>query len=188
MKKFITATLVSMLILALTACGKSSDDTSKPTSAPNSTATPTGEVTTTPTDAPIDVSGPSVPGLNPVEQVFHPASSGVYATIKVDASIKFDDTSAWLGLCPAGKRYITELEADEVDIIYFYADSRMEESDPYVFACDFEDVEDGTYALVVTTSDDAAIGYVVIQAEMTKLGGKLVFDFANAVINERPAK
>lgn len=127
---------------------------------------------------------------NPVEDVFHAAASsatGAYATIKISADVKMDDTTAWLGLCPAGKDYITELEADEADVIWFNADSR-EDGDPYVFACDFSSVEDGTYAVVAATSDDENVGYVVIQLEMTKSGEKLSFNYENAKIKERPSK
>ena len=98
-----------------------------------------------------------------------------------------DDDSAWLGLCPEGTDYITELEADEADVIWFYSEPR-EDGDPYVYACDFSGVEDGTYALVVTTSDDASVGYVVIQLSMTKDGDSLTFDYSNARIKERPAE
>lgn len=129
--------------------------------------------------------------LNSVEQIFHPATSsatGAYATIKVSSDIKFDDNTAWLGLCPAGKDYITELEADDVDVIWYNAEAKENEKDPHVFACDFSDVDDGTYALVVTSSDDENIGYVIIQLEMTKKGETLAFNYDNAKIKERPAK
>ena len=126
---------------------------------------------------------------NSVESIFHPATSsatGAYATIKVSADIKFDDPSAWLGLCPAGKDYITELEADDADVIWFNADVVEKDTDPHVFSCDFSSVEDGTYALVVTSSDDENVGYVIIQLEMTKKGDKLTFNYDNAKIKERP--
>ncbi len=126
-----------------------------------------------------------------VESIFQPSTSaatGAYATIKISADIKFDDDSAWLGLCPTGKDYITELEADDVDVIWFNADAKENETDPHVFACDFSSVEDGTYALVVATSDDENVGYVVIQLEMTKKGETLTFNYDNAKIKGRPAR
>lgn len=125
---------------------------------------------------------------NPVESVFKATSSGAQATVKLDASVKMDDTSAWLGLCPAGKTYVTELEADEVDVVWYNADAREKESDPYVFSCDFSDVADGTYAVVVATSDDENVGYIAVQLEMTKAGNKLTFNFEGAKLNKRPAK
>lgn len=174
MKKRLAIVLTCMVAMFLVACGSQNSDTAKPdaeVSASANNASQAGD-------------------LNPVETLFFPATSsdaGAYATIKVSQDVKMDDESAWLGLCPAGKDYITEAEADEVDVIYYYADWR-EDGDPYVFACDFSEVEDGTYALVVNTSDDETVGYVVIQLEMTKKGDKLSFDFENAKLKERPAK
>lgn len=180
MKKFFTFILVSAMALSMVACG---DGKKKSSSKDNDSSKPDDKVT-------IEDNGNTEVEQNPVEMVFHPATSadtGAYATIKVSADIKMDDTSAWLGLCPEGKDYITELEADDVDVIWFnYAD--REEGEPYVYACDFSSVEDGTYALVVATSDDENVGYVVIQLSMTKAGEKLTFDYTNAKIKERPAK
>lgn len=174
MKKILALILVCLTALSLFACGKSAGDTPKDTT-PVQNTTPNG--------------GNSSGTQNPVSSLFFPATSpatGAYATIKIAASVKMDDESAWLGLCPAGKNYITEEEADEVDVIWFHAEPR-EENDPYVFACDFTEVEDGTYALVVCTSDEASVGYVVIQMAMTKSGEKLTFDIDNAQLKSRPA-
>lgn len=200
MKKLLALILVCAMALSMVACSgkKDSDkDDSKPTSTATPEAAPEGTDTpdTTPEVTPEGTETPDDPGNtplqpNPVELVFHPATSaatGAYATIKVSADIKMDDESAWLGLCPAGKDYITELEADEVDVVYFYAEAR-EDGEPYVFACDFESVEDGTYALTISTSDDENVGYVVIQLSMTKDGDKITFDYTDAKIKERPAK
>lgn len=173
MKKLVIALLTVLMILSLAACTGQ-----KPTEGPggNNSATQT------------TAGGGHEIQPNPVELKFFTATQGVYATIQVDSSVKMDDESAWLGLCPAGKTYITEEEADEVDVIWFHSDYRTSEEDRYVFACDFESVEDGTYALVVCTSDDAEVGYVKIQLTMTKADGKLTFDYTDAKLNERPAK
>ncbi len=177
MKKLAALLLTGILALSLAACGKpaASNSGDKPNGTSAEEANNAGEVQ-----------------VNPVELAFFPKTSSdapAYATIKVSETVKMDDESAWLGLCPAGKDYITELEADEVDIIWFSMDGKEDfEKDPTVFSCDFGSVEDGTYALVVATSDDAEVGYVVIQLEMTKKGDLLEFDFANAKLNERPAK
>ncbi len=129
-------------------------------------------------------------GINhPVRNVFSAAYSsatGAYATIKVKSGLKMDG-SAWVGLCPQGKDYYNEREADDVDIIYFHPDA-YEEGQDHVFACDFSSVEDGTYALVVATSDDENAGYIAIQLEMTKTGDKIEFDYTNAKLNNPPAK
>ena len=173
MKKFLSFTLACLSALVLTACGSSSDVSENT----NNTSSGNNEnVQQSESEA------------NPVSSIFHPAVSGSYATIKIDSSVKMDDTSAWLGLCPSGKDYITELEADDVDVIWFAMDARENETDPYVYACDFESVEDGTYALVVATSDDENVGYVAIQLSMEKKGDNLNFDFSDAKIKDRPSK
>lgn len=168
MKKIITLIIAVVMAVSLTACGSSD----KPSSQESKPAVSTQETQQ----------------LNPVEKVFKTATSsrtGAYATITLSADVKLDDTSAWLGLCPAGKTHITEAEADDVDIIWFAYEGRNE-NDPYVFSCDFSEVEDGTYALVVTSSDDEAIGYVVLQLLMTKEGEKLTFDYTDAKLNTAP--
>lgn len=171
MKKIVCVILAALMLLSLAACG----------------IIPGATTPTKPVQSGSNNNNTNTPGLSPVEGAFHPAASGAYATIKIDASVKMDDESAWLGLCPAGKNYITEEEADEVDVIWFGLEAR-EENDPNVFACDFSEVEDGTYALVVATSDDENVGYIVIQLELTKAGEKLTFNYENAKLNERPAK
>lgn len=178
MKKAFAIFLAVSTVLSLAACGgkKPSEESN------NNVASSTQQEQGAP--AP----GSNSQEINPVESIFHPGTSsatGAYATIKVSAEIKMDDESGWLGLCPAGKDYITESEADDVDVIWFNYEAR-EEGDPYVYACDFESVEDGTYALVVTSSDDESVGYVIIQLEMTKKGDELTFDFENAKLKERP--
>lgn len=180
MKKFTSLILVGALALSLTACGSTATESNQSTTGSNASST----AATTNQNA----NSQNTIEPNEVELKFHPATSGSYATIKVDSSVRMDDESAWLGLCPEGKDYITELEADDVDVVWFNADAREEDSNPYVFACDFGDVEDGTYALVVCTSDDENIGYVAIQLTMEKKGESLKFDFSNAKVKERPAK
>lgn len=172
MKKKFTLLLLIVLIFTMTACGSNEvkDESKKENSTNQSTK--------------IDNSVEP----NPVELAFHPATTSNYATIKVDSKIKMDDTSAWLGLVPSGKDYITELEADEVDIIWWSLEPRESDSDPYVWACDFESVEDGKYDVVVATSDDENVGYIAIQLSMEKKGDKITFDYTNAKIKERPTK
>lgn len=195
MKKIITLVLICAMALSMVACGgkkESSDNKgdSTPSSTSTSDATDTAPNNTDSSNNTPDDSSNSPVDVNPVELLFFPKTSAdadAYATIKVSADVKMDDESAWLGLCPAGKDYITEAEADDADVIWFGLEGR-EDGDPYVFSCDFESVADGTYALVVATSDDAEVGYVVIQLSMTKAGEELKFDFTNAKLNERPAK
>jgi len=170
------------MALSLVACGKS-DKEEKTTGSAVTTTESKGSDNN-------NSGGENQSQTSAVENVFRAATSsatGAYATITVSADVKMDDTSAWLGLCPAGRDYLNERDADDVDVIFFYADDRGE-NDPYVFACDFSSVEDGTYALTVSTSDDEEVGYVAIQLKMTKSGEKLTFDFENAKLNERPSK
>lgn len=186
MKKLIVMMLAGMMVLSLAACGK-------PAETPDSVDKPSGNLTEdADTVEEVEDNTEEELQVNPVELAFFPKTSPdapAYATIKVSSDVKMDDESAWLGLCPEGKDYITEIEADEVDIIWFSMDYKEDfENDPTVFACDFETVEDGTYALVVATSDDENVGYVVIQLSMTKKGEEIVFDYSNAKLNDRPAK
>ncbi len=114
-----------MAVLFAAACGAKKDDASA------NAAKPGNEAAAPAANTAVDV--------NPVETVFFPAVSsetGAYATIKVSADVELDDNTAWLGLCPAGTDYITELEADEVDVVWFYPDDR-EEGEAYIYACDF---------------------------------------------------
>lgn len=186
MKKIVASILTGMMILSMTACGAaSSSDSGAASSSTSTTSTSTADSSVDTADSTQE----DVPAnVNPVELMFFPKTSGSYATIKIDATkVTMDDESAWLGLVPAGKDYVTELEADEVDVIWFSLEGgREDDSDPYVFACDFESVEDGRYALVVATSDDENVGYIAIQLEMVKDGDSLTFDYSNAQIKERP--
>ena len=178
MKKILPIVLAVILSVSIVGCGKQQNN-----------ANPQGNSTNTSQTTQNGQNDQGTIAPNPVELAFHPATSpdaGAYATIKVSADIKFDDETAWLGLCPAGKDYVTEQEADDVDVIWYNADATESETDPHVFACDFSDVDDGTYALVVTSSDDENVGYVIIQLEMTKKGETLTFNYDNAKIKERP--
>ena len=186
MKKYLSFVMAGIMALSLTACGSSESSSKKDDSKPSQSE----EKTSQKEEKPASDGGNNTADVNPVELSFFPKTSpdaGAYATIKILPEVKMDDESAWLGLCPAGKNYITEIEADESDIIYFYYDYR-EAGDPYVYSCDFSSVDDGKYALVVCTSDDENVGYVAIQLEMTKKGEELSFDYSNAEIKERPAK
>lgn len=181
MKKLFALILTLSLAFTLVACG-SSNEAAAP-QADNTQSTETTESTDT-------AAVSTAVQVNPVELVFFPATSadaGAYATVKIAPEIKLED-DAWLGLCPAGKDYVTELEADEADVVWFYRDGRESDEDPSVFACDFSDIEDGTYALVVANSDNAEVGYVVIQLAMTKADNKITFDYSDAKINEQPAE
>ena len=160
MKKIFTITLAALMLMGLASCGSKNEMTPDTEPASESTSAEQIETTAAPEETTAAQTEASSNEVNSVEKVFIPATSsetGAYATIKISADIKMDDESAWLGLCPTGKNYITELEADEVDTIWFSMDAH-EENDPTVFSCDFSSVEDGTYAVVVATSDDENVG------------------------------
>lgn len=182
MKKIIAIALTFMMLFVMTACGKKPTGNNSSTDSSQEKQTPSAQENKSESE---ETKSNEVE-VNPVELLFHPATSGSYATIKVDSSVKMDDDSAWLGLCPAGKEYVTELEADEVDVVWYSLETREKDDDPYVWGCDFTDVEDGTYALVVATSDDENVGYVAIQLTMIKDGENITFDFANAELKKRP--
>jgi len=180
MKKIWALVLIVIMVASLSACGAKKSSVTVTTD-----DTASGKATQTATQNTTAVKS------NPAADNFIPGHSSAipdYATISILPEIKMDDETAWLGLCPLGKDYITELEADEADVIWFRADDKLDENDKTVFACDFEGVEDGTYALVVCTSDDENVGYVVIQMNMTKKNGDLSFDLENAQLKERPKK
>jgi len=172
MKKVIACVVVGMMVVALASCGNK----------PAENTTNAAQSQESRTSAQEDQG-------NEVQDVFYPHSSydSAYATIEVNESIEMDDNTAWLGFCPAGKDYVTELEADEADIIWWAAEA-YEKGERAVFACDFGSVEDGKYALVVCTSDDETVGYVVIQMDIEKKGDKLTFDYDSAELKDRPAK
>jgi len=202
MKKYfvmVLACMACMLMISLSACDKSkADSTADTNSAASDKAADTNSAASdkaadankaAPAKGTDDAEAKRLGINHPVREVFKAAyasATGAYATITIDPKLKMDQT-AWVGLCPTGKDYYNEREADDVDVIYYYPDSR-EEGDKYVFACDFSSVEDGTYALVVATSDDENVGYIAIQLEMTKTGDSISFDYTNAKLNKAPSK
>jgi len=180
MKKYFTILIAFAMLLCLAACSGKSGNTS---SGDDNKATATTKPASTQNN---DANSGTV---NPVQEVFragYSSATGAYATIKIDASLKME-SDAWLGLCPTGTYYYDEREADDVDVIFWNAEFR-EDGDPYVFACDFSEVEDGTYALVVATSDSEDVGYIAIQVQMTKNGDFIAFDYSDAKLNDAPNK
>lgn len=168
MKKTIVLLLTAVMILSMAACGEKPADNG---------GTSQGEPVSQQTSD--SVGGEE---LSRIETMMSVDASGANVIITVSGELKLEQ-DAWLGLCPTGKTYITEEEADDVDVIWFAYDGR-EEGTPYVFDCDFSDIDDGTYALVLTNSDDAAIGYVVLQLQMTKESDGVTFDYKNAIFHE----
>ena len=94
--------------------------------------------------------------------------------------------NAWLGLCPAGKSYKTELEADEDDTFWvnpdnFYGKAANED---YVFKISSEDIamfEDGEYTMVLCDNDDE--GKVILYFPLVKNGAELIPDLEKITVN-----
>lgn len=107
-------------------------------------------------------------------------NSQVIFTVSRDLEIEED---AWLGVVPTGKVYKTELEADDEDIVYTYAENYLDETNAdYRFVFDeeyFFSFEDGTYDMVLCSSDNGDIGKVLIQVGIEKTGNNVVIDYAN---------
>lgn len=82
---------------------------------------------------------------------------GEYIVFKVSSGIKLDE-NAWLGITPAGVEYKTEVEADEVDILWTSIDDPGKEpNESWVFKFyseDIEAIEDGDYSMVLCDNDD----------------------------------
>ena len=94
--------------------------------------------------------------------------------------------NAWLGLVPAGKEYVTEEEADEVDIFWVGPDNYSGKSadENYKFSFYGEDIasiEDADYIMVLCDNDDG--GKVILQFPLTKSGVELIPDFSKLKVN-----
>jgi len=94
--------------------------------------------------------------------------------------------NAWLGLCPAGKSYTDELDADEDDIFWVYPDnfSGKAADEDYVFKISSEDIamfEDGKYTMVLCDNDDE--GKVILYFPLEKSGAELIPDFDKITVN-----
>ena len=104
----------------------------------------------------------------------------------ISPEFKLEENS-WLGICPAGKEYKTEVEADEVDIFWVgpdaYADRKA--NDPYTFVIDNNDInntEDGEYVMVLCDNDDE--GKLILQFPVTIKGSEITPDFSKIKINK----
>lgn len=161
MKKALILLLTLVLIVSLTSCGKTENGSEAE-------------------------SAPTVSSSYSVRDVLSISlSESLKGSARLSHRVELDDSSAWLGLCPAGRDYLSEEEAEEAAIVRYTFEMRPGDSFDEV-PVNFGLVEDGTYALVVATSDEPGIGYVVIQVEMTKTDNRCTFRYEDGKINERP--
>lgn len=114
------------------------------------------------------------------------SSSGGNYIFTVDPSYKIKQES-WMGICPAGKSYKTEGEADEDDIIWMNPQPFEEgKNAPYEFHFNEEDIksiEDGDYTMVLCEDDDVETSKCYLYFPITIKGSTLTADFSKIVIN-----
>ena len=170
MKRIITILLSVMLILSLSACGSSEKEPATNTDN-NQTAVNTNDASK----------------VDPAfAKVMSTSTDGEYLVVTVSEDAGIMDESAWVGLVPAGTYYALEKDADEADVYYVYAEIR-EEGKPYVFRCNFAEVADGEYSLILTSSDNGDVGYVIAQVAVEKKGSDLTFNYEKSTVNSAPA-
>ena len=92
-----------------------------------------------------------------------------------------------MGICPAGKSYKTEGEADEDDIMWMNPQPFEEEKNaPYEFHFNEEDIskiEDGEYTMVHCEDDGEESSKCYLHFPITIKGSTLTADFSKIVIN-----
>lgn len=170
MKRIITILLAVMLLLSLSACGIPEKEPAANTDNNQTTVNTTDTSKIDPAFA----------------AVMSASADGEYLVVTVSEDAGIADETAWVGLVPAGTYYALERDADEVDVYYVYADIR-EEGKPYIFKCNFADVEDGAYNLILTSTDDGTTGYVIAQVAIEKKGSELTFNYEKTIVRPAPA-
>ena len=171
--KMICTLLAGMIMLSsLCACSsakdnKNNDDNGKPAADTNIEEGNTGSAEAK--DAGVKVS-----------------SSDGYIIFKVDPS--FHVTSAsWMGICPAGRNYKNEGEADEEDLIWFSPEPFEEgQKDPFefrIFEEDINAIEDGEYTMVLCEDDGVESSKCFLCFPVTVKGSKLSADLSRIVVN-----
>lgn len=160
MKKLFSLVLTLVVILSLVGCGgKKANDNATQGSEKSSSQTTDKE-----NDVTYGVKGESV-------------------IFEVSLDFTLEDSTAWLGIIPSGKKYEKESDADDVDMIYCYAVNYDEENKKsYRFEFEkeyFFSVGDGTYDMVLTSSDDGEVGKVLLQIGIEIKGNEITLDFEN---------
>jgi len=166
MKRGILAILLVMtLALCISGCGKKSGSDASADKSTGGTAS-AGDTTSA--------------GEEESQMEF--GNEGEYVVFNADLSFALE-SDAWLGVIPTGTIYEKEIDADDVDIIYTYCENLDDEGiEKYRFAFDkdyFYSIEDGTYDLVLCSSDDGEVGKVLFQCGLEKKGNKFELDYKN---------
>ena len=170
--KFVCALLAGIMIFALCACssGKGGQNT-------NAQNKPAAE-----SKADAGNNGNSAAKDSSVKVT----NSGGYYIFTVDPSFKIT-SSSWMGICPAGKSYKTEGEADEDDIIWMNPQPFEEGSNaPYEFHFNEEDIKgvgDGEYTMVLCEDDDVESSKCYLYFPVKISGSTITPDFTKMVIN-----
>lgn len=164
-KTSIFLALSIILILTVTACGKKPADNTVSADGNSSTNSATAIQTNTKNG----------------EVTYGTEGESVVFTASLD--FKLDDSTAWLGIIPTGIKYEKEADADNVDIIYCYA-SNYDDENKKNYRFEFEKtmffaIGDGTYDMVLTSSDDENIGKVLLQIGIEIKGETITLDFEN---------
>lgn len=167
MKRLLAITLVFIMAVSFAACSGTKDTDETTTESTQTTASST---TTT-----------SIDESNKNEDV---ALETEAEYVVFNASLDFKlESDAWLGVIPSGTIYENEADADEVDIAYVYCENLdMDGATSHRFAFEkeyFYDIEDGTYDLVLCSSDNEEIGKVLLQIGMEKTGNTITLDYEN---------
>lgn len=170
MKKLLALALVMVMAISFAACsngGEAPEDTTESTQAQSAEA----QGTTASADEANDAQSSVAMEAEDEYIVFN---------VSLDLQIEQD---AWLGVIPTGTIYENEADADEVDIAYVYCENFDMDgvvSHRFAFQKDYLlGIEDGTYDLVLCSSDNEEIGKVLLQVGMEKNGDKITLDYEN---------
>lgn len=175
MKKKIGIIAIALAFLLVVAgCGNSKDEAKDEAKKDTSTSVVVTESTT-----------------EPAETVTHDALDNKAAVISTTSdTVEFKVAlgyplmeDAWLGFVPTGTMFKTEAEADEEDFLYVYCSNYdFDGATSYLFEFDKEQIdsiEDGSYDLVLCSSDNEEVGRIMFQIGIDKQGDNLTLDFAN---------
>ena len=164
-KSLVFLALMMVLVLTIAACGKKPASNGETASGGNSSA-----------------NGTAAQGEDKNDEVGF-ATEGDRIVFTASLDFKLEDSTAWLGVIPTGTKYEKEADADDVDIIYCYvANFDDEKKTNYRFEFESEyffGVGDGTYDMVLNSSDDEAVGKVLLQIGIEIKDGKVTLDYEN---------
>lgn len=170
MKKILALALVMAMAISFAACGSKNGNDETTT---ESTQAQTNEPTQN-----SDV--PKVDNL--AEDAIGLETEAEYIVFNASLDFKLE-SDAWLGVIPTGTIYENEVDADAVDVAYVYCENfDMDGAVSHRFAFEKDtllDIEDGTYDLVLCSSDNEEIGKVLLQIGMEKSGDKITLDYEN---------